>query len=103
MMNEVLRNLLGVECPEPVEGKAFVYLLLCRDQSYYCGSTSNMQNRLEEHQSGGGLRSGRKRADQIRLAYCEMLDSLALAYRREKQIKGWTRKKKEKLVRGVWN
>ncbi|MFZ1654884.1 MAG: GIY-YIG nuclease family protein [Candidatus Moraniibacteriota bacterium] len=102
MKNEVLRNLLGVECPEPVEGKAFVYLLLCRDQSYYCGSTSNMQNRFEEHQSGEASQWTKTRRP-VRLAYCEMLDSLALAYRREKQIKGWTREKKEKLVRGVWN
>jgi len=37
-----------------------------------------------------------------RLVYLEEYDNLEQARRRENQIKGWTRAKKEKLIHGEW-
>jgi len=78
-----------VECPEPVEGLYYVYLLLCCDESLYCGSTKNLRNRTKEHNSGEGAAWTKKRRP-VKLIYYETYDSLVSARRRERQIKGWT-------------
>jgi len=97
-------NVREVECPERpegVEGACFVYLLLCCDSSIYCGSTKNLKNRLKEHDSGEAAVWTKKRRP-VKLVYYEIHDSLLLARRREKQIKGWTVKKKWNLISGAW-
>ncbi len=90
-----------VECPEPVEGHYFVYLLQCCDQSLYCGSTSDLKNRLKEHNAGEAAVWTKIRRP-TRLVYFETHDSLLSARRREQQIKGWTINKKLNLINGVW-
>lgn len=90
-----------VECPEPVEGQYYVYILCCADNSLYCGSTGNLKNRLKEHNSGEAA-VWTKRRRPVKLVYFETHDSLVSARRREKQIKGWTIMKKMNLVSGVW-
>jgi len=97
----LIENLKEVECPEPVEGVFFVYLLVCSDGSIYCGSTKNVKNRLKEHNSGEGSCWTKNRLP-VKLIYCEPSDSLVSARRREGQIKGWTVKKKLNLISGVW-
>ncbi len=100
-MEEVTNDLQEVECPEPVEGSFFVYLLLCVDGSIYCGSTGDLQNRLKEHRSGEATQWTKKR-QPIKLVYFEIQDSLIHARRREQQIKGWSKTKKMKLISGTW-
>jgi putative endonuclease len=90
-----------VECPEPVEGQFYVYLLQCSDGSLYCGSTENLKNRLKEHNAGEAA-VWTKMRKPVRLVYFETHDSLLTARRREKQIKGWTIVKKMNLVTGIW-
>jgi len=90
-----------VECPEPVEGEHYVYLLLCSDKSLYCGSTRDLKNRLKEHNSGEAATWTRKRRP-VQLVYYEVNNSLLSARRREKQIKGWTVAKKMNLINGIW-
>ena len=104
----LLFNPKEVECPERgqallggVEGQYFVYLLFCKDESFYCGSTANLQNRLKEHNNGEGAIWTKKRLP-VKLVYYESHGSVASARRREKQIKGWTREKKIKLIVGIW-
>ncbi|MFA5368398.1 MAG: GIY-YIG nuclease family protein [Candidatus Paceibacterota bacterium] len=90
-----------VECPEPVEGNFYTYLLLCSDKSIYCGSTMNLKNRIKEHNSGEAAAWTRTRKP-LKLVYFETHDSLLQARRREKQIKGWTISKKMNLINNVW-
>lgn len=88
-------------CPDYAEGKYYTYLLECKDNSLYCGSTSDLGNRLKEHNAGEAAQWTKKRRP-LRLVYFESYGSLLLARRREKQIKGWKREKKINLIFGVW-
>ena len=90
-----------ITCPEYVEGQFYVYLLQCRDNSLYCGSTSNLKNRIGEHNSGEAAIWTKMRCP-VRLVYFENHTSLISARKREKQIKGWTISKKLNLIKGIW-
>jgi putative endonuclease len=75
----------------------YLYILRCSDGSYYTGSTNNLKRRLEEHQSGNGANHTRKYLP-VELIYYEEFDRVESAFYREKQIQGWSRKKKEALI-----
>ena len=77
----------------------YVYILRCSDQSLYLGHTRNVKRRVETHNVGLGAAFTRKRRP-VTLAYVERHDAKVAAIRRERQLKGWTREKKEALVRG---
>jgi len=74
-----------------------MYILECADGSYYTGSTWDLERRLVEHQSGIGARHTAKRLP-VKLVYCEYYDRVEDAYHREKQVQGWSRKKKRALI-----
>ncbi len=90
-----------VECPEPVEGQWFVYLLECIDNSLYCGSTDNLARRILEHNKGTAALWTKMRRP-LQLVYYEEWDTLTGARRRELQIKGWVQTKKVNLIIGKW-
>jgi putative endonuclease len=75
----------------------FVYILKCSDDSYYTGVTNNLEKRVGEHQSGiiKGYTSKRL---PVKLAFSERFTDINQAIRFEKQVKGWSRKKKEALI-----
>ncbi|HTX91843.1 MAG TPA: GIY-YIG nuclease family protein [Anaerolineales bacterium] len=78
----------------------YVYILLCGDDSYYTGSTGDLSRRLYEHQNGRlpGAYTFRRRPVEL-MWYTEVPTVIeALGY--EHQIKGWSRAKKEALIRG---
>jgi putative endonuclease len=78
--------------------KFFVYLLICKDNTFYCGSTSNIKKRIHAHNN---LKSGAKytRARRpVTLAYFEQLKTFAKMRTREAEIKKLTRKEKIKLI-----
>jgi len=79
----------------------WMYMLTCSDGSYYVGHTDNLEVRLAEHQDGtfGGYTSKRR---PVALTYVEVFDSRDEAFRRERQVKGWSRAKKEALAREDW-
>jgi putative endonuclease len=79
-----------------------VYMLRCRDGSYYVGSANDFERRLHEHQTGfyGGYTSTRL---PVELVWSETFEQAADAVTAEQQIKGWSRAKKEALVRGDWS
>ena len=79
--------------------KGFTYILLCIDNSYYTGSTKNLDVRLEQHQMGEGSNHTKKRLP-VKLIYFEEYDRIDVAFYREKQIQNWSRKKKEALISG---
>jgi putative endonuclease len=81
---------------------AHMYILECVDGSYYTGSTTDLERRFEQHQCGEGARHTAKRLP-VKLVYCEFFDRVADAFAREKQVQGWTRKKKEALIAGDTN
>ena len=98
---EVKYNYPRVECPEPVEGQWFVYLLECKDSSIYCGSTDNPIRRLHDHNAGIAAQWTKMRRP-VQLVYIEIWNSLLGARRRERQIKGWGILKKSNLIQGKW-
>ena len=77
--------------------KGYVYILLCADGSYYTGSTTNLDIRLAQHFSGEGANYTQKHRP-IKLLYFEEFSDISKAFDREKQIQGWSRRKKEALI-----
>lgn len=77
----------------------FVYILECSDKNYYTGVTNNLEKRFAEHQAGTihGYTSTRL---PVRLIYSANFSDINEAIKFEKQLKGWSRKKKEALMRG---
>ena len=80
----------------PVPG--YLYMLRCADGSYYVGSTTNLDVRLAEHSAGEGGDYTVRRLP-VALVYCEEFPTLHDAFVSERQVKGWTRAKKEALIR----
>ncbi|MBI2624655.1 GIY-YIG nuclease family protein [Candidatus Parcubacteria bacterium] len=81
--------------------KWYVYILECVDKSYYTGITWRPDTRWAQHLSRLGSRYTATHTPR-RVVYLEEYEELHVARRREKQIKGWTRIKKEKLIKGIW-
>lgn len=79
--------------------KAWVYIVRCSDDSYYCGSTTNLEERIHDHNTGryDGYTSRRL---PVELLWTEEFVDIRDATILERQIKGWSRKKKEALLRG---
>ncbi len=79
--------------------KGYVYILLCSNGSYYTGSTINLERRLYEHHNGMGARHTKK-FPPVKLLYYEEYSRIDVAFKREKQIQKWSRRKKEALMQG---
>jgi predicted GIY-YIG superfamily endonuclease len=79
----------------------WVYILRCADNSYYTGHTDNLAKRISEHQAGEieGYTSTRL---PVTLVFADEFPTREEALSRECQIKGWSRKKKEAMMRGDW-
>jgi predicted GIY-YIG superfamily endonuclease len=79
----------------------WIYMLRCADASYYVGHTDNLEKRIAEHQSGAvsGYTQSRR---PVNVMYSEALSSRVEALERERQIKGWSRAKKEALIKSDW-
>jgi putative endonuclease len=83
---------------------AFVYMLRCADGSYYIGSATgdDLTPRIAQHQAGTfqGYTSTRR---PVVLVWSEHFDRITDAIAAERQIKGWSRAKKEALIQGDWS
>ena len=79
----------------------WVYILRCADWSYYTGHTDNLEKRVAQHQVGElpGYTLTRR---PVTLVYSEMFMTREEALASERRIKGWSRKKKEAMMRGDW-
>jgi len=83
--------------------KWFIYLIKCKDGSFYTGSTSDLEKRFHKHSTSSGGRYT-KLHKPIEVVYKEEFLTHEEALKREKQIKGWRREKKENLIKyGVPN
>ncbi len=80
----------------------WVYILRCADDSYYTGHTDNLEKRMAQHQTGE-LPCYASTRLPVKLVFSEEFQSRAEALERERQVKGWSRKKKEALIRGDWD
>ncbi|MBV7269277.1 GYDIA family GHMP kinase [Winogradskyella luteola] len=77
--------------------KGYVYILECSDGTYYTGSTIDIEKRIAQHNDGKGSNHTKKRLP-VELVYFEEFQRIDDAFRREKQIQGWSRAKKEALI-----
>lgn len=79
--------------------EAWVYILLCSDGTYYTGSTVDLDYRIEEHQAGvyDGYTAARR---PVKLLWSDDFPDRDQAFDVERQIKKWSRKKKEALMAG---
>lgn len=75
----------------------FVYIIASRSHNLYAGVTNNLERRLFEHREGR-VRGFAKRYKIHRLVYYESFGDIRAAIAREKQIKGWDRKKRIALI-----
>jgi len=75
-----------------------VYMLQCSDDTYYVGSTNNLQRRLKQHNESKLGAHYTKIRRPVTLIYHESFDTLLVARRREIEIKKWPRERKNKLL-----
>mgnify|MGYP006271184059 FL=1 len=77
----------------------FFYIVRCQDDSLYSGITIDLEDRLREHNKGTGAKYTSVRRP-VTLVFCERYDNVSKARKREEQIKGWSKIKKERLIGG---
>jgi putative endonuclease len=77
---------------------SFIYILKCSDNSYYTGVTSSLDKRLNEHKYGKYQDSYTCKRRPIEVVFYAEFTDINLAIRSEKQIKKWSRAKKEALI-----
>jgi putative endonuclease len=82
---------------------AFVYMLRCSDQSLYVGiaTGADLTKRMAEH-NAGTYRGYTFTRRPVRLIWSEFFEIVTDAIAAERQIKGWSRAKKEALANGEW-
>src|SRR4051794_24250971 len=80
----------------------WMYLLECADGSYYAGSTWDLDKRVAEHQQGEGAIYTRRRLP-VKVVFAVEFDRIDEAYAFEKQVQGWSRAKRQALIRGDWD
>ncbi len=81
----------------------YVYMLRCADNSFYVGSATgdDLAPRIDQHNAGSypGYTFTRR---PVVLVWSEYFDRITDGIAAERQIKGWSRAKKEALIRSDW-
>ncbi len=80
----------------------WVYILRCADASYYTGHTDNIEKRIVEHTTGAIASCYTFKRRPLELLFSQDFPTREEALASEQQIKGWSRKKKEAMMRGDW-
>jgi len=75
----------------------YFYILRCKDQTLYCGSTNNLDNRVKLHNTGRGSVYVRSRGGGD-IVYSESFQTKSESLHREAEVKRWPRIKKEELI-----
>ncbi len=75
-----------------------VYMVRCKDKSLYTGITNNVSRRIWQHNHKIGAKSLYGKLP-VKLVYKEKAENQIIAAKREREIKGWTRKKKLELIK----
>jgi putative endonuclease len=79
--------------------RAFVYIVRCRDGTFYTGTARDIAQRLARHDAGKGAKYTRSRGP-VRLMWQEGPMTVSRALRREHQLKQLTKPQKHALIRG---
>lgn len=80
----------------------YVYILECSDGSFYTGVTNDVDRRLREHQEGLNSTCYTFKRRPVELVFYTTFNDVDQAIAFEKQVKGWSRKKKIALINGNW-
>jgi putative endonuclease len=83
-------------------GRFYVYILECDDKSYYVGITNNLKRRVGEHNSKLNPDSYTAFRLPVKLIHYKVFKDPLEAISFEKQLKRWSRKKKEAYMSGDW-
>ena len=78
--------------------KFFTYIILTSNNKYYVGHTKSLLDRLNYHQNDKGAKFLVKNKP-LKIVWHQEFNNKLEAIRREKQIKGWKREKKESLIK----
>ena len=80
----------------------FTYILRCADDSYYIGSTRDLEHRVWQHSTGHGSAYTSRRLP-VTLVFAQEFDRIDDAYALEKRMQGWSRRKREAVIEGRLN
>ena len=80
----------------------FVYILKCSDNSYYTGVTNHLERRIVERDQGNDPNCYTFKRRPVELVFQKMFRQVNDAIAFEKQLKGWSRKKKEAVINNEW-
>ena len=80
----------------------WAYILRCADGSYYVRHTDDLETRFGAHQSGL-IKGYTQKRRPVALVWSQEFGDRDEAFAAERQIKGWSRAKKEALIRGDWD
>ena len=80
----------------------YVYILKCSDGSYYTGHIDNIEARISQHQQGLIKNCYTITRLPITVVFSQTFGSRNEALIAERKIKGWSRQKKEALIKGDW-
>lgn len=82
---------------------SYVYILKCSDKTYYTGVTSNLESRMYKHNSGFHPNSYTASRRPLELVFYGEFTDINMALETEKQIKKWSKTKKEALINGEYD
>ncbi|WP_299259847.1 GIY-YIG nuclease family protein [uncultured Aquimarina sp.] len=82
---------------------SYVYILKCSDGSYYTGVSSDLEKRMFQHHSGYYQDCYTYKRRPLELVFTWEFTHVSIAIDAEKQIKKWSRAKKEALIRGEYD
>jgi putative endonuclease len=80
----------------------YLYILKCINGVYYVGHTDNIDQRMSQHNLGLINNCYTKNKRPVELVYLQDFPTRDAAFSAERQIKGWSRKKKEAFIKGDW-
>ena len=80
----------------------YVYIVKCQDGSYYTGITNDIERRIWQHNTGINIECYTYSRRPVELKYVQHFQQVEEAIKWEKQLKGWSRKKKEALFKEDW-
>ncbi|NNC69235.1 MAG: GIY-YIG nuclease family protein [Flavobacteriaceae bacterium] len=80
----------------------FVYIIECSDKTFYIGVTKNLEERIRQHNAGLNRDSYIFKRRPVELKWFESFTNPEEAFKIEKQLKGWSRRKKIALINEEW-
>jgi predicted GIY-YIG superfamily endonuclease len=80
----------------------WVYILQCADDSYYTGHTDDLEVRMAQHKQST-IKCYTSSRLPVKLVFCEEFPTRDEAFTAERQIKGWSRREKQVLIKGKWD